>query len=231
MDPTARRRRTMLIAAIAVGLILTLLIGVGMYGLIRGPQPIVPDGAAPSDQPTATAPVPEPAGPEPVSALGGPEEFAAAVGEALFTWDTSSGYGPADYAQMLADVAADSEADAAASDVRTYLPPPEAWAQLRTHQTRQWLTIDTIEIPDAWEDAVVQAAPGQIPDGAVAYTITGTSHRTGYWGTDPVTTTHDVAFTVFLTCTPERNPAPAPADPIIETCALLRLSQLDNPLR
>jgi hypothetical protein len=231
MDPTARRRRTMLIAAIAVGLILTLLIGVGMYGLIRGPQPIVPDGAAPSDQPTATAPVPEPAGPEPVSALGGPEEFAAAVGEALFTWDTSSGYGPADYAQMLADVAADSEADAAASDVRTYLPTPEAWAQLRTHQTRQWLTIDTIEIPDAWEDAVVQAAPGQIPDGAVAYTITGTRHRTGYWGTDPVTTTHDVAFTVFLTCTPERNPAPAPADPIIETCALLRLSQLDNPLR
>jgi len=231
MDPTARRRRTMLIAAIAVGLILTLLIGVGMYGLIRGPQPIVPDGAAPSDQPTATAPVPEPAGPEPVSALGGPEEFAAAVGEALFTWDTSSGYGPADYAQMLADVTADSEADAAASDVRTYLPTPEAWAQLRTHQTRQWLTIDTIEIPDAWEDAVVQAAPGQIPDGAVAYTITGTRHRTGYWGTDPVTTTHDVAFTVFLTCTPERNPAPAPADPIIETCALLRLSQLDNPLR
>ena len=112
-----------------------------------------------------------------------------------------------------------------------YMPPPEAWAQLRTHQTRQWLTIDTIEIPDAWEDAVVQAAPGQIPDGAVAYTITGTRHRTGYWGTDLVTTTHDVAFTVFLTCTPERNQAPAPADPIIETCVLLRLSQLDNPLR
>ena len=78
---------------------------------------------------------------------------------------------------------------------------------------------------------VVQAAPGQIPDGAVAYTITGTRHRTGYWGTDPVTTTHPVAFTVFLTCTPERTPAPAPADPITATCLLLRLSQLDNPLR
>lgn len=231
MDPTARRRRTMLIAAIAAGLILTFLIGVGVYGLIRGPRPTAPDDTAPSDQPSVTAPVAEPAAPEPVIALGGSEEFAVAVSEALFTWDTSSGYGPADYAQMLADVTADSEADAAASDVRAYLPTLEAWTQLRTHQTRQWLTIDTIEIPDAWETAAVQAAPGQIPDGAVAYTITGTRHRTGYWGTDPVTTTHDVAFTVFLTCTPERNPAPAPADPIIETCALLRLSQLDNPLR
>lgn len=231
MDPTARRRRTMLIAAIAAGMILILLIGVGVYGLIRGPQPTEPDDAAPSDQPTETAPVAEPAAPESVIALGGSEEFAVAVAEALFTWDTSSGYGPADYAQMLADVTADREADAAASDVRAYLPTPEAWAQLRTHQTRQWITIDTIEIPDAWETAVVQAAPGQIPDGAVAYTITGTRHRTGYWGTDPVTATHDVAFTVFLTCTPEQNPAPASADPITETCALLRLSQLDNPLR
>ncbi len=231
MDPTARRRRTMLFAAIAGGLILILLIGVGVYGLIRGPQPTAPDNTAPSDRPSVTAPVVEPADPEPVIGLGGSEEFAGAVAEALFTWDTTSGHGPADYAQMLADVTADSEADAAASDVRAYLPTPDAWAQLRTHQTRQWLTIDTIQIPDAWETAVAQAAPGQIPDGTVAYTITGTRHRTGYWGTDPVTTTHDVAFTVFLTCTPERSPAPAPADPIIETCALLRLSQLDNPLR
>lgn len=231
MDPTTRRRRTMLITAIAGGLILILLVGVGVYGLIRGPQPTEPDDTAPSDQPTVTVPDAEPAAPEPVIALGGSEEFAVAVAEALFTWDTTSGYWPADYAQMLADVTADTEADAAASDVRAYLPTPEAWAQLRTHQTRQWLTIDRVEIPSAWEDAVVQAAPGQIPDGAVAYTITGTRHRTGYWGTEPVTTTHDVAFTVFLTCTTEQHPAPAPDDPIIENCALLRLSQFDNPLR
>ncbi|SJN11180.1 hypothetical protein FM113_11210 [Leucobacter sp. 7(1)] len=231
MDPTARRRRTMLIATICGGLILILLVGVGVYGLIRGPQPADPLPSTPTREPSATAPMRVPTEPVPVVTLGGPEEFAAAVAEALFTWDTTSGYGPADYAQMLADVTADAEADAAASDVRAYLPTPEAWTQLRTHQTRQWLTIDTIEIPDAWETAVAQAAPGQIPDGAVAYTITGTRHRTGYWGTDPVTMTHDVAFTVFLTCTPERNQAPAPADPIIETCVLLRLSQLDNPLR
>lgn len=230
MDPTARRR-TVLIATIAGGLILLLLIGVGVYGLIRGPQTTEPDDPTPTDGPTATSPTLVPAEPEPVVALGGPEDFAVAVAEALLTWDTSSGYGPAEYAQMLADVTADTEADAAASDVRAYLPAPEAWAQLRTHQTRQWLTIDTIEIPAAWEEAVAQAAPGQIPDGTVAYTITGTRHRTGYWGTDPVTTTHPVAFTVFLTCAPERNPAPAPADPITDTCLLLRLSQLDNPLR
>lgn len=228
MDPTARRRRTVFIATIAGGIILLLLIGVGVYGLIRGPQttePARPDGS------TATSPTFVPAEPEPVVAFGGPEEFAGAVAEALFTWDTTSGYGPADYAQMLADVTADTEADAAASDVRSYLPMPEAWAQLRTHQTLQWLTIDTIEISAVWADAVAQAAPGQIPDGAVAYTITGTRHRTGYWGTDPVTTSHQVAFTVFITCTPERNPALPPAEPITETCSLLRLSQLDNPLR
>lgn len=231
MDPTARRRRTVLIATIVGGLILLLLIGVGVYGLIRGPQTTEPDDPTPTDGPTATSPTLVPAEPEPVVALRGPEDFAVAVAEALFTWDTSSGYGPADYAQMLADVTADTEADAAASDVRAYLPAPEAWAQLRTHQTRQWLTIDTIEIPAAWEEAVAQAAPGQIPDGTVAYTITGTRHRTGYWGADPVTTTHPVAFTVFLVCTPERTSAPPPANPITHDCLLLRLSQLDNPLR
>lgn len=230
MDPTARHR-TVLIAAIAGSLILLLLIGVGVYGLIRGPQTSEPAEPARPDGPAATSPALVPAEPEPVIVLGGPEEFAVAVAETLFTWDTTSGYGPADYAQMLADVTADTEADAAATDVRSYLPTAEAWAQLRTHQTRQWLTIDTIEIPAAWEEAVAQAAPGQIPDGAAAYTITGTRHRTGYWGTDPVTTTHPVAFTVFPTCTPERNPAPAPAEPITDTCLLLRLSQIDNPLR
>lgn len=231
MDPTARRRRTMLIAAITGGLILLILIGVGVYGLIRGPQNTEPADVAATDSPTAMHPDgTSPSGPEPVVASGEPEAFAVAVAEALFTWDTTSGHGPADYAQMLADVTADKESDAAATDVRAYLPTPEAWAQLRTHQTKQWLTIDTIEIPTVWEDAVAQAAPGQLPDGTTAYTITGTRNRTGYWGTDPVTTTHPVAFTVFLTCTPDQAIASS-ADPLTETCALLRLSQLDNPLR
>ena len=115
--------------------------------------------------------------------------------------------------------------------MRAYLPTPAAWAQLRTHQTQQWLIIDTISIPDAWETAVAQAAPGQLPAGAVAYTITGTRHRDGIWNTEPVTTAHPVAFTMFLTCAIERSAVPPPGDGITETCRLLRLSQLDNPLR
>ncbi len=231
MDPAARRRRTLLVASIAGGVILTLLVGIGVYGLIRGPQNAQPADVAATESPVATHPADMSSGPEPVVAIGEPEKFAVAVAEALFSWDTTSGYGPADYAQMLADVTADEDADAAASDVRAYLPTQEVWAQLRTHQTRQWITIDTIEIPTTWEDAVAQAAPGQLPDGAIAYTVTGTRHRTGYWGSDPVATAHEVAFTVFLTCTPEHATAPPPADPITKTCALLRLSQGDNPLR
>lgn len=232
MDPMDHRRRAVLIAAIAGGLILLLLVGLGIYGLLRGPDTA---GPAPSEPTTATAPAPgisPGAGPRPVVALGGPEAFAREVAAALFTWDTTSGYGPADYAQALADATASVEADAAAGDVRAYLPTPAAWAQLRTHQTRQWLTIDTIDIPVMWETAVTQAAPGQLPDGAVAYTITGTRHRDGTWNTEPVTTEHPIAFTVFLTCDIERSDAPQPSDDgAAETCQLLRLSQLDNPLR
>lgn len=231
MDPTDRRRRTVLIAAIAGGLILLLLIGIGIYGLLRGPDTPEP---APSEPTPTTEPGPGVslgAGPRPVVALGGPETFAREVAAALFTWDTTSGYGPADYAQALADATASVEADAAASDVRAYLPTPAAWAQLRTHQTRQWLTIDIIDIPAMWETAVTQAAPGQLPEGAVAYTITGTRHRDGTWNTEPVTTEHPVAFTVFLTCGTDRADVPQSGDGATEACQLLRLSQIDNPLR
>ena len=210
---------------------LLILIGIGIYGLLRGPDTPAP---APSETTTTTAPTPNVSagtGPGPVAALGGPEAFAREIAVALFTWDTTSGYGPADYAQPLADVTASLEADAAASDVRSYLPTPSAWSQLRTHQTRQWITIDTIEVPAAWEIAVQQAAPGQLPDGAVAYTVTGTRHREGTWNTEPVTTARPVAFTVFLTCAPEHATAPPPRDGLSVSCELLRLSQLDNPLR
>ena len=59
-----------------------------------------------------------------------------------------------------------------------------------------------------------------LADGLVAYTVEGTRHRTGVWFDEPVTSEHPVAFTMFLSC-----------PPATDRCVLLRLSQLDNPLR
>lgn len=229
MDPAAdRRRRRLLIAAAAFGLALLILVGVGIYGLLRGPAP---DDPRPSDAPTPAATIaPAPtagASPAVVPRTGGPEAFARNVAEALFAWDTASGFGPSDYAQMLADVAADEEADALVGDVRAYLPTSEAWAQLRQYATRQWLTVEEAFVPDAWATAVEQAAPGQIPGGALAYTIAGTRHRDGISGTEPVEASRPVSFTVFIVCTP---PIPGRGAGW-GLCELLRLSKLDSPLR
>ena len=69
-------------------------------------------------------------------------------------------------------------------------------------------------------DAVAQAQPGQIAPGTTAVTIEGTRHRSGVWNGQPVTSEHPVSFTVFVVC-----------PPTYPTCHVLRLSQLDNPLR
>ncbi len=229
MDPTAdprRRSRRLLLAAVAGGIVLLLLVGVGVYGLVRGPDHHTPTTPVTTPTPSAhsSGSQPERPGPERIAPTGDPEEFARRVAKALFTWDTASSSGPADYAQVLIDAGDDSELDALASDVRGYLPTTEAWAQLRTYQTRQRLTIDTAVIPDAWTTAVEQAAPGQLPRGAIAFTITGTRHRTGTWGTEPQDASRPVSFTVFLAC-------PRPAPELRGPCSLVRLSALDKPLR
>ncbi|MFV4914181.1 hypothetical protein PFZ49_11680 [Microbacterium lacticum] len=231
MDPAAsddRRRRRLLIATVAGGLALLLLVGVGIYGLVRGPASA---GTAPGERPSTTASAtasPTSGGElEPLRQNLGPEAFARAVATALFTWDTASGHAPSDYAQVLADVAHGSEADAFVGDVRAYLPTMEAWGQLRPYATRQWLTIDIAVVPEAWDTAVAQAAPGQIPDGAIAYTIGGTRHRDGTWDTTPVEASRPVAFTVFLVCTPPTPGSGAGSG----SCEVLRLSELDDPLR
>ncbi|WOF21938.1 hypothetical protein N8K70_11150 [Microbacterium betulae] len=232
MDPASpddRRRRRMLIAATGGGLALLILVGAGIYGLVRGPA--APTDPMPSGRPSTTAPVtpsPTPDGElEPLDQSLGPVAFAQAVAQALFTWDTTTGHAPSDYAQVLADAAHGSEADAFVGDVRAYLPTNDAWAQLRQYATRQWLTIDEVFVPEAWETAVEQAAPGQIPAGAVSYTIEGTRHRDGILGTDPVEASRPVSFTVFLACTPPSPGRGAGSG----SCEVLRLSQLDNPLR
>ena len=129
---------------------------------------------------------------------------------------------PLDYTSVILDVGDPSGAEQAglAADVAAYLPTREAWIELRQYVTVQTLTIDNIYIPEAWETAEAQAQPGQLADGTTAYTIEGTRHRTGVWNDEPVASEHAVSFTVFIVCAPT-----------YETCSLLRLSQLDNPLK
>ena len=90
MDPATsddRRRRRLLIAATAGGLALLLLVGVGIYGLVRGPA--APSASTPNERPSTPAPVtPAPtsvAELEPLDQHLGPEAFAQAVAEAMFT--------------------------------------------------------------------------------------------------------------------------------------------------
>lgn len=76
-------------------------------------------------------------------------------------------------------------------------------------------------MPEAWGEAVEQAQPGQLGAlGTVVSTIEGTRHRTGVWNDEQVTSEHAVAFTVSSS-----------SAPTYDTRHLLRLSQLDNPLR
>ena len=226
-DLSAPRSRHRLIAALAALVVVLVLAGVGVYGLLAGPPTANEDAkrgsgpgpavTAPSDPaPTATPRLPT------VRASADPETFARNVATALFAWDTASGLWPLDYTSAILTVGDPSGDEQAglASDVAAYLPTRDAWIELRQYATRQHLTIDTAYVPDAWADAVARAQPGQLAAGTTAVTIEGTRHRAGVWNGQPVTSEHPVAFTVFVVC--------APTYP---TCHLLRLSQLDNPLR
>lgn len=223
------RSRHRLIALLAALLAIVVLAGVGVYGLLAGPPtservPGNDGGTAPG--PVVTTPgEPTPTGmprlPE-VEASDDPETFARNAAETLFSWDTGSGLMPLDYSSVILAVGDPSGAEQAglASDVAAYLPSREAWLELRQYTTAQHLTIDNLFVPEAWDTAVEQAQPGQLAPGTIAYTIEGTRHRTGTWNDEPVSSEHPVVFTVFIVCAPTYN-----------TCHLLRLSQLDNPLR
>ena len=227
--PTDPRHRRRLVALIAVGIVLLLLAGVGIYGLLTGPRTTSTSTDDPKPGPSATTepPTVPPSTPRTprvpaVPRSADPATFAQGVASTLFAWDTASGLWPLDYTSAIlavGDPSGDEQAGLA-SDVATYLPNRDAWIELRQYATSQHLTIDTAYVPDAWADAVAQAQPGQLAAGTTAVTIEGTRHRAGVWNGQPVTSEHPVAFTVFVVC--------APTYP---TCHLLRLSQLDNPLR
>lgn len=223
-DARARRR---LIALIATGTALVVLVVFGVYGLATGPNGAPSENTAPTPEassPLAPSPGVSPATSRPVvppvRASRDPETFAGNVAHALFTWDTTTGLMPLDYTATLLNVGDPTGTEQAglAADIATYLPTRDAWAKLRLYATAQTLTIDSIRVPDSWAQAVQQAHPGQLPAGATAYTIHGTRHRDGTWNGKPTSAERDVAFTVFIACPPGKD------------CYLLRLSGLDKPL-
>lgn len=220
------RRLTLLLA---VGFAaLTALVGVGVYGLLLAPDPTTP-APAPAGDPRG----PVDLSPEPDSTASSPSlppilstadaaAFARAAAHALIDWDTATPFEPSDYAQVIIDAGDPSgtETAALASDVRSYLPTADAWAKLRAYGTRQWLTIEDAVIPASWNEALNQAADSQLLPGTIAYTLTGTRHRAGTVGTQAQETSRPVSFTLFIAC-----------EPSFEECRLLRLSEVDNPLR
>ena len=223
---TAPRSRRTVVALIATAVVVLLITGVGVYGLITGSRghgestgpvsPTTEHDPGPSNAPDRPAPR-IPAIPRSTDA----ETFARSVATALFTWDTGSGFLPLDYTEVILDVADPSgtEQPGLAADLATYLPTHDAWTQLRQYATQQHLEITSAYVPDAWADALAQAQRGQLPEGATAFTIEGIRHRSGDWNGDQVSADQQVAFTIFIACPPK------------DTCHVLRLSQLNNPLR
>lgn len=220
-EPHARRR--LIITGAAIGLVLALLAGVGIYGLIKG-EPDPSASSRPDDRgASSTAPSsPTEATLAPLPATRDPETFARSVAGALFTWDTFTLTTPQDHRDVLLKVADPSglETPGMVSDLDGYLPDQSTWTQLQEYQTRQWLDIDRAYVPDQWDDAEAAAGDTLAP-GTIAYTIEGTRHRSGTWYDKPVTSAHQVAFTIFLACPPRGT----------QSCYLLRLSVLDEPLR
>ena len=218
------RQIMLLLGSTLVVLVLT----VGIYGLLRGPDRPTPDAQAPTpaydsgsaDQPQATAPA---AAPQelPLPHTTDPTTYARAVAVALFDWDTSAGLLPTDYtAPVLADAdPSGQETPGLLIDVATYLPTVDQWLALGAMHVEQRIDIEDAYIPDAWAAAVTQSN-GQLRPGTVAVTITGTRHRSGVWNNEPVEAEHPVSFTVFVACPPS-----------FARCHILRLSQLNNPVQ
>ncbi|MCR2763823.1 hypothetical protein NQ152_09920 [Microbacterium sp. zg.B48] len=218
-------RRLVIFLSIGFG-VLAALVGIGLYGLVLAPTPSTPTTSVEPTAPTAATVDPEPSASSatlpPIRSTSDAESFARDAAHTLIHWDAATDFDPADYAQVIVDAGDPSGTETAglASDVRTYLPTTDAWLTLRTYGTRQWLTIDEAFVPASWSDAVDQAAPSQLLPGTIAYTITGTRHRAGIVGTQTQETSRPIAFTLFIAC-----------EPSFDECRLLRLSEVDNPLR
>jgi hypothetical protein len=220
--PNLTGRQIMLLAAAGV---LLATVAVGIYGLVRGPhgaaspvgtgQPRPVQVVTPPDAPAASLKDRSlPHTPDPIA-------YARAVANSLFDWDTASGYLPADYdAAVLADAdPSGEETPGLLDDVATYLPTTDQWLDLGGMNVVQSIDIENSYVPDSWPSALAQAH-GQLRPGTTAVTVTGTRHRSGIWNDKTANSSSPVSFTVFVAC-----------PPAFDRCHVLRLSQLDNPLK
>lgn len=157
-----------------------------------------------------------------VDQSGDAENFAVSVASTLFAWDTAAGTPLNEYTGRILAVADPSGEESAGlmTDLSTYLPSPESWEDLKTYETRQWIDITSYEVPDAWTSAELNSETTDLAEGTTAVTVTGLRRRVGIWQGRPAQTVDEVSFTIFMTCRPT-----------FDTCRLLRLSQLNNPLR
>jgi hypothetical protein len=217
------RRQVALIVA-AVFALITL--AVGIYGLATGPSLDRGDRQAHSRAGTIGTDVKtDVMSTEPsrrtLPRTNDPIEFARAVAAALFDWDTADGFLPADIqAPVLADAdPSGEETPGLIEDISTYMPTVDQWLNLATMNVSQTLTIDSAQVPASWPSVVAQAH-GQLRPGTTAVTITGTRERDGVWDGEDAATSSPASFTVFVAC-----------QPTVDRCHVLRLSQLDNPLR
>lgn len=222
--PDLTRRQLVLVATAALAVIT---LAVGIYGLVTGPGH---DRPAPSagqlrsrsvQSPQADSALDRDPSAQQLPRTDDAVSYARAVATALFDWDTASGYVPADYeSPVLADAdPSGEETPGLIDDIGTYLPTVEQWLDLATMNVSQTLAIDSAAVPAGWR-SIAANAHGQLRLGTVAVTITGTRERTGVWNGEPAAKTSAVAFTVFVACRTA-----------FDRCHVLRLSQLDNPLR
>jgi hypothetical protein len=215
------RQALLLVAAVA--LLATVVVGV--YGLVRGPggeaSPSLastsPESAVATHSDAPAADLRDRSLPHTTD----PIAYARAVATSLFDWDTSSGYLPADYtAAVLADAdPSGEETPGLLDDVATYLPTTDQWLDLGAMDVVQTIEIASASVPASWPAALAQAH-GQLRPGTTAVTIIGTRRRSGVWNGQPAASSYPVSFTVFVACRPA-----------FDRCHVLRLSQLDNPLK
>ena len=215
-------RQIMLLVACALALVA---VAVGIYGLVRGPGGT---NATPlEDRSVHVEVVGKPA--DPVDTLQerslphttDPIAYARAVAESLFDWDTGAGFLPADYtAAVLADAdPSGEETPGLLDDVVTYLPTVGQWLDLGAMEVVQSIEIEDAYVPDSWAAAVGQAH-GLLRPGTTAVTITGSRNRRGVWNGEVSESSFRVSFTVFVACQPSFG-----------RCHVLRVSQLDKPIR